>query len=134
MLNLTEKCPCCSDKLYRDCCDPLHRGETVAKTAEQLMRSRFSAYAKKEIDYLYETTHPDKRDDNFRAEMEAWANRAEFTRLEILGKKQGGALDKEGKVEFIAYYRQFGEDKQMHEISRFKRHQKRWLYVDGVIE
>ncbi|SHJ51969.1 SEC-C motif-containing protein [Malonomonas rubra DSM 5091] len=134
MLNMTEECPCCSGKQYAECCGPFHRGEAVAKTAEQLMRSRFSAYAKKDIDYLYQTTHPNKRDENFRTEMEAWANRAEFTDLEILGKKQGGALDKEGKVEFIAYYRQFGEEKQMHELSRFKRYQKRWVYVDGVIE
>ncbi len=98
------------------------------------MRSRFAAYAKKEIDYLYETTHPDKRDENFRAEMAAWANRAEFTALNILGKKQGGSLDKAGKVEFIAYYRQFGEEKQMHEISRFRRYRGKWFYYDGDIE
>lgn len=98
------------------------------------MRSRFSAYALREIDYLYETTHPDKRDDDFKSEMTAWANRAEFTRLEILAKKQGRSLDKVGKVEFIAYYRQFGEEKQMHEISRFRRFKGRWHYFDGEIE
>lgn len=98
------------------------------------MRSRFSAYALKQIDYLYETTHPDKRDDDFKREMTAWANRAEFTRLEILGKRQGRSLDKVGKVEFIAYYRQFGEEKKMYEISRFKRFKGRWHYFDGEVE
>ena len=98
------------------------------------MRSRYSAYALKQIDYLFETTHPDKRDDNFKTEMAAWANRAEFTKLEILSKRQGRSLDKIGKVEFIAYYHQFGEDKQMHEISRFKRFKGKWHYFDGEIE
>ncbi len=98
------------------------------------MRSRFSAYALKLINYLYETTHPDKRDAQFHDEMEAWANRAEFTALEILGKKQGRFLDKFGKVEFIAYYRQFGEEKQMHELSRFRRYRGKWHYYDGVVE
>ena len=130
----TDSCPCGSGKSYHDCCGPLHSGEQVAKTAEQLMRSRFSAYARKQIDYLYQTTHPDKRGGDFRVEMEAWANRAEFTKLEIIAKKQGRSLDKVGKVEFIAYYRQFGEEKQMHEISRFKRHKGRWHYFDGQID
>lgn len=98
------------------------------------MRSRFSAYARQEIDYLYETTHPDKRSADFKIEMAAWAKRAEFTRLEILGKRQGRSLDKVGKVEFIAYYRQFGEEKQMHEISRFRRFKGKWHYFDGAIE
>lgn len=98
------------------------------------MRSRYAAYVLKQIDYLYETTHPTKRDADYRSEMAAWANRAEFTKLEILGKRQGHSLDKAGTVEFIAYYRQFGEEKQMHEISRFKRFKGRWHYFDGKIE
>lgn len=129
-----QTCPCCSGKHYQECCGPLHSGSQLAKTAEQLMRSRFSAYALKQIDYLYETTHPDKRDANFRDEMEAWANRAEFIKLEILDKRQGRSLDKVGKVEFIAYYRQFGQDKQMHELSIFRRYRGKWHYYDGVIE
>jgi SEC-C motif-containing protein len=127
-------CPCCSGKQYVHCCGPLHRGAVVAKTAVQLMRSRFSAYALKQIDYLYETTYPEKRSESFKQEMAAWANRAEFIKLEILGKRQGRSLDKVGQVEFIAYYRQFGEEKQMHELSRFRRYKGRWHYVDGVIE
>ena len=134
MLNKTIDCPCGSEKKYTECCGPLHSGKEFAKTAEQLMRSRFSAYVLREIDYLYDTTHPSKRDADFKAEMAAWANRAEFTKLDILAKRQGRSLDKVGKVEFIAYYRQFGEEKQMHEISRFRRHRGRWHYYDGEIE
>lgn len=134
MLTNNDSCPCGSNKSYADCCAPLHSGKEVAKTAEQLMRSRFSAYAHKQIDYLYETTHPDTRSEDFKREIAAWANRAEFTGLDILGKKQGRSLDKVGKVEFIAYYRQFGEEKQMHEISRFRRFKGKWHYVDGEIE
>ena len=130
----TDACPCGSGCAYVDCCEPMHSGRAPARTAEQLMRSRYSAYALRQIDYLFATTHPDKRDEDFREQMNAWANRAEFTRLEILGKRQGGALDKVGKVEFIASYRQFGEEKQMHEISRFRRYQGKWHYFDGEID
>ena len=134
MLSQPDQCPCGSEKSYADCCAPLLAGEAFAKTAEQLMRSRFSAYVLKQIDYLYETTHPDKRDADFRTEMAAWANRAEFTKLEVLASRQGRALDKVGKVEFIAYYRQFGEEKQMHELSRFRRFKGKWHYYDGAVE
>ena len=130
----TKTCPCGSQKNYQDCCQPLHSGQEIAKTAEQLMRSRYSAYALKLIDYLYETTFPAKRNEELRQAMTAWANRAEFTRLEILATRQGRSLDKAGKVEFVAYYRQFGEEKQMHEISRFRRYKGKWHYLDGIIE
>jgi hypothetical protein len=53
-----ELCPCGSQKDYVDCCQPLIKGERTADTAEALMRSRYTAHAKKEFDYLFETTHP----------------------------------------------------------------------------
>ncbi len=133
MLIEAESCPCGSGHKYAECCSLFHSGKQFATTAEQLMRSRYSAYALKLIDYLYQTTHPDKRTEDLKTEMSAWANRAEFTRLEILGKRQGRSLDKVGKVEFVAYYRQFGEEKQMHEISRFRRYKGKWHYLDGEI-
>ena len=47
------KCPCNSQKNYAECCELLHKNITKATTAEQLMRSRYSAYAKHEIDFIY---------------------------------------------------------------------------------
>ena len=54
-----DQSPCpCGGGAYRSCCGPLHRGDQRAKTAEQLMRSRYSAFARGEIDYLL-ATHPE---------------------------------------------------------------------------
>lgn len=54
-----DQSPCpCGGGAYRSCCGPLHRGNQRAKTAEQLMRSRYSAFARGEIDYLL-ATHPE---------------------------------------------------------------------------
>ena len=50
-------CPC-GGGVYRDCCGPLHRGDQRAQTAEQLMRSRYSAFVREELDYLL-VTHPE---------------------------------------------------------------------------
>ena len=54
-------CPCCSGKSYEECCKPYHTGEKHAPTAEALMRSRFSAFAIPNGEYLMETTLPEKR-------------------------------------------------------------------------
>ncbi|SVD70987.1 uncharacterized protein METZ01_LOCUS423841, partial [marine metagenome] len=36
-------CPCGTEFPYTDCCGPLIRGASPADTAEDLMRSRFTA-------------------------------------------------------------------------------------------
>lgn len=134
MLFTTQKCPCGSGIVYENCCAPLHTGKLVAETAEQLMRSRYAAYALKQVDYLYATTHPDKRAPDLKQQTEAWIQRAEFVKLELLSTRQGRVDDKLGKVEFIAHYRQYGELRQMRETSRFRRFKGRWHYFDGEIE
>ena len=55
------RCPCSSGATYDTCCGPLHAGQKAAATAEQLMRSRYSAFALGLTDYLVETWHPDTR-------------------------------------------------------------------------
>jgi SEC-C motif-containing protein len=97
------------------------------------MRSRYSAYAFKLIDYLVKTTHPDKRTANLHQEISDWADQSKFYRLEIISTWQGLATDKTGKVEFIAHFRLQNKEQQLYEISRFKRHRKNWVYLDGEI-
>ena len=43
-------CPCGSGELYEKCCGVYHSGAAVPETPEQLMRSRYSAYVKRETD------------------------------------------------------------------------------------
>ena len=49
-------CPC-GKGLYKDCCEPLHSGKTRAVHAEQLMRSRYSAFALQQIGYIVKLQH-----------------------------------------------------------------------------
>ena len=58
-----ELCPCGSEIEYQKCCEPCHTGAAPAKTAEALMRSRYSAYVKGAIDYLIDTVLPEQRFD-----------------------------------------------------------------------
>ncbi len=54
-------CPCGSGKTLTECCLPVIENREVATTAEQLMRSRYSAYALKNETYLLQSWHPDTR-------------------------------------------------------------------------
>ena len=47
-------CPCCSGKLYEECCESFHSKKEFPKTAEELMRSRYAAFAIPNGDYLWQ--------------------------------------------------------------------------------
>lgn len=129
----TQNCPCESAQPYTQCCEPLHRGHAKAPTAEALMRSRYSAYVKGEIDYLVATTLPAVRTTNLWVDYDSTAKTIDWIGLEVLRAQQGGPNDKVGKVEFRANYLQSGEKTIHHELSRFRRYRGDWCYVDGVV-
>ena len=119
-------CPCGSGVGYAACCEPLHDGEREAATAEQLMRSRYSAYSRGLPDYLFRTWHPRTRPADVAIEPEI-----EWTGLDVVDAAAGGADDDRGEVEFTAHYREAGGHHAMHERSRFERRAGRWFYTDG---
>jgi SEC-C motif-containing protein len=123
------ECPCGSGASYDECCGPLHTGVTVASTAEQLMRSRYSAFVLNDDNYLLRTWHPAKRPDLIELDRGI-----EWRRLQIRHTDAGTASDETGTVEFIAHYWD-SEDQEYgrhQEISRFVRQKGRWLYVEPV--
>jgi SEC-C motif domain protein len=129
-MNLAHPCLCGSGLDYQSCCGVYHSGAKIPPTAESLMRSRFSAYAMHNADYLITTWDTNKRPESidFSKETAVWL------RLEIVDAKKGGVNDDKGVVEFKAYFQQDGEEAVMHEISRFKKVSNRWFYLDGVVK
>jgi SEC-C motif domain protein len=124
------KCICCSGLAYAECCGLYHAGEKQAPTAEALMRSRFTAFARHNAAYILETWDPSKRP----TKVDFPENAVEWKRLEILNKKKGGNKDAKGIVEFKAYYLLNGEEYVVNEISRFRKDQGRWYYLDGAVK
>lgn len=110
---------------------PYHYGRIKPETAEQLMRSRYSAYFFRLADYLVETTHPDTRTNSLKKELKKTIHRVNWKNLTILGTSKGGKEDKVGKVEFLAEYSFEGEPHELHELSRFRRYRGAWKYLDG---
>jgi SEC-C motif-containing protein len=124
-------CPCGSGQSYEECCRPLIKGERQAQTAEQLMRSRYSAYVEKEIPYLRTSLHPDHRADYDEKSSRAWADSADWHGLEIRGSVGGGPDDTAGQVEFVAAFSQQGVRSEHHELATFARKGGAWFFVDG---
>lgn len=122
-------CPCGLPATYADCCGRLHAGTMRAGTAEQLMRSRFSAFAVRDEAYLLRSWDPGTRP----ADVD-FDPGTRWERLEILGATGGGPFHSEGTVEFRAHYRAGGAAGALHENSRFRRADGDWVYLDGDIE
>jgi len=122
---LENLCPCCSGKLYEECCELFHSKKEFPKTAEELMRSRYAAFAIPNGDYLWETTLPNKRKFHHKTELENWGKENTWTKLEIIQSS-------EKEVEFKAYFTdKFGKENIHHERSTFKKVDKKWYYVSG---
>ena len=128
---MKESCLCGSKQPYLNCCSIYHTKSELPSTAEQLMRSRYTAYALKLVDYLVETTHPDKLKSSYRRKLVATINDIQWTKLEIVKTSAGGMNDKAGKVKFEASYVEQGEEGVLEEHSRFRKIADHWYYYDG---
>ena len=103
-------------------------------SAEELMRSRYDAYVKCDIDYLIETTLLEKRALYNVEGMKNWALNSTWLKLEVIDTIKGGEFDSDGIVEFRAYYLENENLKVHHEVSNFKNVNGIWFYVDGIIK
>lgn len=130
----TRPCPCGSGFTLDQCCAPLHTGRRKAVTAEQLMRSRYSAYVLAEVDYLI-ATHPDAAGTLAarRRELRDSCRRTRWHGLTVLAAKAGRLDDLEGSVCFEAVFSAGGERHVLRENSLFRRRDGEasgdWLYI-----
>jgi len=123
-------CLCGSNRLLIDCCEIYFSGMQSAPTAEKLMRSRYTAYALHNAEYLLATWDSKKRPET----IDFSKDRAEWQQLEIISKQKGEEKDTRGLVEFKAYYLQDGKEYVLREVSRFKKKQGVWFYLDGAVK
>lgn len=118
-----QSCPC-GGMTYEGCCGRFIDNGEIPETAEQLMRSRYSAYVLRKEPYLKSTWHESTRP----GEAVAQDDGTKWLGLEV--KKHVPAGDA-ATVEFVARYKIGGRAQRLHEVSRFVREDGRWFYVDG---
>jgi SEC-C motif-containing protein len=127
-------CYCCSGREFEDCCQPFISGNRKPSTAEELMRSRYSAYAVAAVEYILRSTHPSTRKFHDPESIENWAKSSRWQNLEIVSTEKGNASDKQGTVEFKAYFLDENDQPQTHhEFSNFRKELGKWFFVDGKV-
>ncbi|MCB1740646.1 MAG: hypothetical protein KDK91_09770 [Gammaproteobacteria bacterium] len=119
-------CPCGSGSCFGDCCRPLLDEQRAARTALELMRSRYTAYVLMRRDHLLRTWHPSTRPRLI--QMDAGSR---WLGLRIVACEDGGENDASGTVQFVARYKVGGRAFRLAERSRFVREAGAWLYLDG---
>jgi len=119
-------CFCDTGLPFEKCCGLYLQNNQKAPTALALIRSRYSAYATHNDDYLLETTYISERKQYSKAEILKWATSNKWRQLEIL-------FFTENKVEFNAYFLDENQKPQIHhEFSTFKFENGEWFYLDGI--
>ncbi|ENX62255.1 MULTISPECIES: YchJ family protein [Acinetobacter] len=128
----SQNCPCGQGQ-YAECCQPLHLKRQVAQTAEQLMRSRYSAFALQQIDYILQTTALGQQPALDRAAIADWSQSNQWLKLKVVQHQP--KLDKtHALVEFKAHYHDGTQAHIHHEISHFVLHQQRWYFLDPTLD
>lgn len=127
-------CPCCSEKLYSECCKVFHDGK-LAENALQLMRSRYSAYALNLPHYIISTTHPEnvnflKNFIQWKENISKFTKSTSFRKLEIHNFTENG---NQATVLFTAHLYQNNRDATFTEMSDFVKVNNAWLYLRGQV-
>lgn len=126
-------CPCGTGRDYAACCARYLEGEASAPSAEALMRSRYTAYARARIDYVTKTHDPATRSGHDEDQARAWAEGSEWLGLEIVSTDAGGPDDDTGRVEFVARYRNDDGEQEHRELSEFSKLDGTWYFTRGAV-
>lgn len=116
---MDDTCPCETGRPLAGCCGPLLAAERLATTAEELMRSRYTAYVRGDREHLWRTWDPRTRPE------EPYLGTQRWTGLRVLEVVDGGPEDLTGVVEFAASH----DGGRLVERSRFTRRGGRWFYT-----
>lgn len=119
-------CICGNLKDYDECCGPIISGEVDAISAEELMRSRYSAYVRGDGGYLVLSAIEENRYEDDAELIEEFSSNVDWLKLDILDI--GTNI-----IEFKAYYKEGDTIKVLHERSNFTKENGTWLYVDGEL-
>ena len=130
MTENNELCPCGSGAAFAECCEPIIKGTRESKTAEELIRARYSAFVTHAIDFVVASTHSRTRKEIDLSFIREWSETSTWRGLEILDTRQVN----ESKA-FVSFEARFttaaGEDQIHREKSLFERENGEWKFVTG---
>lgn len=124
-----KNCYCCSNQPFESCCEPYILKQKRPSKAVELMRSRYSAFATANSDYLnFTSVHQQNSQD-----LAAYARNNKWLSLEIIDTEKGKETDNEGTVSFIAKYESNNQLIEHYEKSIFIKKENQWRYLSGKV-
>jgi SEC-C motif-containing protein len=118
------KCYCKSNIEFSNCCEPFIKGLQQPASALELMKSRYSAYATSNLEYINKTQIEQFNLDDL-IFLKNWSKNSHWQHLEIINY----TVD---TVEFKAYYIFERTQHLLHENSKFIKIENKWVYENGV--
>lgn len=120
-----QTCPCGSEQSYNDCCGKFIYANQEPETAEQLMRSRYTAYTLKNEEYLLNSWHHSTRPNTLNLQNDT--DTTQWKKLKVISNT-------ENTVTFVAYFTDTVKDEEhllfLYEESDFIK-DKHWFYLEG---
>lgn len=123
-------CACGSAMDYVLCCGRFIEQHELPISAEQLMRSRYTAYTLNHAAYLLDTWHPSTRPQHLHLDAAAPVKWIELT---VKAISAGQPEQDQGTVSFVARYKVNGKAERLAEVSEFRKLDGRWYYVSGEL-
>lgn len=126
-----QNCPCGNNREFSQCCGPFISGAKIPETAEELMRSRYTAYTQANIDYIQQTMRGPAAQNFDPVDAKAWALKAKWKRLKVLHDSLAENSQNHAYVRFEAFYIWEGKPQKLLETSEFELINGRWYYTNG---
>lgn len=118
-------CPCQSGKSYTDCCEKLHLG-ALPQDAEELMRSRYSAFSLGLKDYLLSSWHEETRPETL-----VLSSEQQWFYLKVIES----SVENSSGDQYVLFETRYRENNQVYKVSeksRFINDSSGFLkYIDG---
>jgi SEC-C motif-containing protein len=131
LTTIIKNCFCGNQRTFEKCCQPIISGKINPQNAEQLMRSRFSAYVIEDYPYILQTYASQQRSGLSVRQLADSAQGTQWLNLQVLAHHP---QPNTAQVEFKAFYQVDGRYYVVLELSDFKREDDRWCYTTGVIQ
>lgn len=122
-------CPCCSGMHIESCCAPIIQNQALAKTPEELMRSRYTAYVLQKSDYILQSW-----DISYRPESITFDNDVQWIHLEITESELKTGDENTGYVNYCATSICDDILIKMREKSTFVNKKGLWFYQQGQLK
>ncbi len=127
-----QNCYCGSNLTFNKCCKPIISGNEKPENPEQLMRSRYSAFCVKNVEYLLSTHHSSQQKANEREQLTSTFAHTQWLGLKVLNSSINLSDPGIGYVEYLAFNKTENLE-QLHEKARFRLEDDTWYYFDGEL-